>query len=203
MTMVDTVQDDHYGDREELAMIFAQLLNAEAREIDEAGVDVIQFDEPAFNVFLDDVAGWGIEALERAAEGLKATAAVHICYGYGVKANIDWKRGLGPEWRQYEVTFPALAESSIDQVSLEIAGSNVPLAVLDLLGEKSVQAGVIDVATERVESADEVAALIARVEEHIPRQRIFPSTNCGMVPLSRELASQKMNALGRGAALAS
>lgn len=203
MTMVDTLKDEHYGDREELAMIFAGVLNEEARELDEAGVDVVQFDEPAFNVFLDDVAGWGIEALEKAAAGLQATKAVHICYGYGVKANIDWKSGLGPEWRQYEKTFPVLAESAIDQVSIEIAGSRVPLEVLDLLGEKEVQVGVIDVATDRVETPDEVAALIASVVEHVEPSRIFPSTNCGMVPLPRDLAVAKMGALARGAALAS
>src|ERR671918_2157819 len=202
MTMVDTLQDDYYGDREKLAMIFGSILNEEARELEAAGVDVIQFDEPAFNVFLDEVAGWGIEALEAAVAGLGVTTAVHICYGYGVKANIDWKQSLGPEWRQYEATFPVLAESSVDQVSLEIAGSHVPLEVLDLLGAKSVQAGVIDVATDRVESPDEVAATIAAVAEHVAPERIVASTNCGMVPLSRPVAAAKMSALVQGAALA-
>jgi 5-methyltetrahydropteroyltriglutamate--homocysteine methyltransferase len=201
MTMADTCQDDYYGDRATLAMVFAEALNAEAREMAAAGADIIQFDEPAFNVFLDEVGGWGIEALEKAIEGVEATTAVHICYGYGVKANIDWKRGLGPEWRQYEVTFPVLAESSIDQVSLEIAGSHVPLEVLDLLGDKSVQAGVIDVATDEVESARDVASLIESVAEHLPLERIYPSTNCGMVPLTRSLAHAKMGALAAGAAL--
>jgi len=201
MTMVDTLQDDHYGNREELAMVFAAILNEEARELEAAGVDLIQFDEPAFNVFLDDVADWGVRALERAAESLSAMTAVHICYGYGIKANTDWKQGLGPEWRQYEATFPVLAESSIDQVSLEIAGSHVPLEVLDLLGDKSVQAGVIDVATDRIETPDEVAATIASVTEHLPLDRIYPSTNCGMVPLSRQVSAQKMKTLTSGAAL--
>lgn len=201
MTMADTCQDDHYGDRESLAMVFAEALNAEAREMAAAGADIIQFDEPAFNVFLDEVGGWGIEALERAIEGVDVTTAVHICYGYGVKANIDWKRGLGPEWRQYEVTFPVLAESSIGQVSLEIAGSHVPLEVLDLLGDKSVQAGVIDVASDEVESPEDVASLIESVAQHIPMERIYPSTNCGMVPLSRSLAHAKMESLAAGAGL--
>lgn len=203
MTMVDTLQDDHYGNRETLAMVFAAILNEEAKSMEEAGVDVIQFDEPAFNVFFDDVPGWGIEALERAVDGVKATTAVHICYGYGVKANIDWKHGLGPEWRQYEKTFPVLADSTIDQVSLEIAGSNVPLEVLDLLGDKSVQAGVIDVATDRIETAEDVAGTIEAVAGHMPLERIFPSTNCGMVPLSREVALAKMTVLARGASLIS
>jgi len=201
MTMVDTLADEHYGDRPTLAMIFADILNEEARAMAAAGVDVIQFDEPAFNVFLDDVGGWGVEALERAVDGVEATTAVHICYGYGVKANIDWKRGLGPEWRQYEQTFPVLAESSIDQVSLEIAGSHVPLEVLDLLGDKTVQAGVIDVATDRVETPDEVAATIDAVAAHMPLERVVASTNCGMVPLTREVALAKMRVLAEGASL--
>lgn len=201
MTMADTCRDDHYGDRETLAMVFAEALNAEAREMAAAGAEIIQFDEPAFNVFLDEVGDWGIAALEKAVAGVEATTAVHICYGYGVKANIDWKHGLGPEWRQYEVTFPILAASSLDQVSLEIAGSHVPIEVLDLLGDKSVQAGVIDVATDRVESADDVAGLISAVAEHLPMESIYPSTNCGMVPLSRSLAHAKMGALAAGAAL--
>lgn len=203
MTIVDTLQDDHYGDREELAMAFADALNAEAREIAAAGVDMIQFDEPAFNVFLDEVGEWGIPALERAIAGVEAVTAVHICYGYGVKANIDWKRGLGPEWRQYEVTFPLLASSTIDQISLEIAGSNVPLEVLDLIGDKSVQAGVIDVATDIVETPGDVAALLEQVAAHLPPDRIYPSTNCGMVPLTREIANAKMSALSEGTRLVS
>jgi 5-methyltetrahydropteroyltriglutamate--homocysteine methyltransferase len=201
MTAVDTLSDEHYGDRETLAMVMARILNEEARAMEDAGADLIQFDEPAFNVFLDEVPGWGIEALEKAAEGIGVPTAVHICYGYGVKANIDWKRGLGGEWRQYEQTFPVLAGSTVDQVSLEIAGSHVPLDVLDLLGDKSVQAGVIDVATDRVETPDEVAAIITAVGEHLPLDRVFPSTNCGMVPLDRDLARSKMEALTRGAAL--
>ena len=201
MTMVDTLKDEYYGDRQALAWEFAALLNEEARELQAAGVNLIQFDEPAFNVFLDEVVEWGVETLEHAIEGLEAETAVHICYGYGVKANIDWKTQLGPEWRQYETTFPLLAGTSIDQVSLEIAGSHVPLEILDLLGDKSVQAGVIDVATDRVETADEVAGLIASIADHIPPDRIYPSTNCGMVPLSRDLATAKMKALGQGTAL--
>lgn len=202
MTMTDTLLDEHYGDQGALAMVLAEALNAEAREMAEAGADIIQFDEPAFNVFLDEVPGWGIEALERAMAGVDAVTAVHICYGYGVEANIEWKLGLGREWRQYEATFPILANSSVDQVSLEIAGSHVPLEVLDLLGEKSVQAGVIDVATSEIETADEVAALIERVSQHVPPERVFPSTNCGMVPLSQMVARAKMRALSAGVTLA-
>lgn len=198
MTVVDTLADHHYGDRETMAMDVATALNQEARELVAAGVDVVQFDEPAFNVFFDDVRRWGVTALDRAAAGLDATTAVHICYGYGIAANIEWKAGLGREWRQYEETFPLLAESSIDQVSLEVAGSNVPLDVLDLLGDRSVQAGVIDVATDRIETPADVARTIDRVLQRIPIDRLVPSTNCGLVPLDRQCAEAKLNSLGAG-----
>lgn len=201
MTIVDTVADAHYGDRVALAMAFADLLNEEARELAAIGVDVIQFDEPAFNVYLDDVVGWGIEALHRAAAGLVCKTAVHICYGYGIPANIEWKAGLGPEWRQYERIFPALAASRIDQVSLECANSHVPIELLELLAGKDVLVGAIDVANDVAETPDEVAAVIERALRHVPAERLYPCTNCGMAPLDRTLADQKLAALAAGAAL--
>jgi 5-methyltetrahydropteroyltriglutamate--homocysteine methyltransferase len=202
MTIVDTLADEHYRDRPKLAFAFAELLNQEARALEADGVDVIQFDEPAFNVYMEQVRDWGVAALERAAEGLKCRTAVHICYGYGIKANLDWKRTLGGEWRQYEATFPALAQSRIDGVSLECAGSRVPLEVLKLLPGKDLLVGVIDVATDRVETPEEVAALIGEAAKQAEPSRIRPCSNCGMAPLSRELAVAKLRALGLGAALA-
>jgi 5-methyltetrahydropteroyltriglutamate--homocysteine methyltransferase len=202
MTIVDTLADEHYRDRPTLAFAFAELLNREARALEADGVDVIQFDEPAFNVYMDQVREWGIAALERAAEGLRCRTAVHICYGYGIKANLEWKRTLGAAWRQYEETFPALARSRIDGVSLECAGSRVPLEVLKLLPGKDLLVGVIDVATERAETPEEVAALIGEAARHAEAGRIQPCTNCGMAPLSRGLAMAKLRALGLGAALA-
>jgi 5-methyltetrahydropteroyltriglutamate--homocysteine methyltransferase len=200
MTMVDTLYDAHYGSREALARAFAQILNDEARAIAATGVDVIQFDEPAFNVYFDEVRDWGVAALERAAEGLACTTAVHICYGYGIKANIDWKRTLGTQWRQYEQTFPLLARSRIDQVSLECANSRVPLELIALLEGKDVLVGAIDVASERVETPDEVAATIRAAMRYVPAERLFPCTNCGMVPLARPVARAKLAALAAGAA---
>ena len=202
MTIVDTLADEHYRDRAALAFAFAELLNREALALEADGVDLIQFDEPAFNVYMDKAREWGIAALERAAEGLRCRTAVHICYGYGIKANIDWKRTLGAAWRQYEETFPALARSRIDGVSLECAGSRVPLEVLKLLPGKDLLVGVIDVATDRAETPEEVAALIGEAAEHADAARIHPSSNCGMAPLTRELAVAKLRALGLGAALA-
>jgi 5-methyltetrahydropteroyltriglutamate--homocysteine methyltransferase len=202
MTIVDTIADAHYGDRVALAMAFAALLNEEARALEADGVDIIQFDEPAFNVYMDAVKDWGIAALERAADGLRCTTAVHICYGYGIQANIDWKGTLGSEWRQYEATFPALAASRIDQVSLECSNARVPMRLMQLLAGKDVLVGVIDVASDRVETAEEVAATIEQALEFVPAERLFPCTNCGMAPMHRDVAEAKLAALGAGAALA-
>jgi 5-methyltetrahydropteroyltriglutamate--homocysteine methyltransferase len=201
MTIVDTLADEHYRDRPALAMAFAAALNEEARELEAAGVDVIQFDEPAFNVYLDAVGEWGIAALHRALEGLSCKTAVHICYGYGIKANIEWKGSLGAEWRQYERIFPLLAASRIDQVSLECINSRVPDELLALLAGKDVLVGAIDVATDHVESAAEVAATIERALRFVPPEHLFPCTNCGMAPLDRGLAERKLAALAAGAAL--
>jgi 5-methyltetrahydropteroyltriglutamate--homocysteine methyltransferase len=202
MTIVDTISDAHYGDKVKMAMAFAGLLNQEARALEAQGVDVIQFDEPAFNVYMNDVKEWGIEALHRAIEGLTCTTAVHICYGYGIKANIDWKNSLGNEWRQYEEIFPALAKSRIQQVSVECIHARVPMHLLELLSGKDVLLGVIDVASDKVETAEEVAAVIKDATNYIPKERLYPCTNCGLAPMDRNIALAKLNALGAGAALA-
>jgi 5-methyltetrahydropteroyltriglutamate--homocysteine methyltransferase len=202
MTIVDTIADAHYGDRVTMAMAFADLLNAEARALAADGVDVIQFDEPAFNVYTREVADWGIAALERAIEGLGCTTAVHICYGYGIKANIDWKATLGSEWRQYQEIFPALAASRIDQVSVECRNSHVPVHLLKLLDGKAVQVGVIDVASDAVETPDEIAAVIAEAAKYVAKEKLIAGTNCGMAPMDWNLAFAKLAALGKGAALA-
>jgi len=202
MTISDTIADTHYGDKIKMAMAFADLLNNEARALEKDGVDVIQFDEPAFNVFMAEVAGWGIEALHRAIDGLKCTTAVHICYGYGIKANIDWKNSLGGEWRQYEEIFPALAKSRIGQVSVECINSHVPLKLLSLLDSKDVLVGVIDVATDQIETPERVAEVISEVMKFVPKEKIIACTNCGMAPMRRDIAEAKLMALGLGAALA-
>jgi len=202
MTIVDTIADRHYGDKVKLAMAFAALLNQEARALERDGVDTIQFDEPAFNVYMSDVTKWGITALQRAIRGLKCTTCVHICYGYGIKANLDWKETLGGEWRQYEQIFPALAKSKIDQVSLECIHSKVPLELLKLLKGKDVLLGVIDVANDRIETAQEVLGVIGKALQFVPKKHLFPCTNCGMAPMKREIAIAKLKALAAGAALA-
>jgi 5-methyltetrahydropteroyltriglutamate--homocysteine methyltransferase len=204
MTICDTIadQDHHYRDRAEMAFAFAGLLNQEARALEADGVDVIQFDEPAFNVFMSEVTVWGIEALHRAIAGLKCTTVVHICYGYGIKANLEWKASLGGKWTQYEQTFPALSESRIQQVSIEARNSRVPMELLSLLKGKDVLLGVIDVASDVVETPEDVFAVIEKAAKFVPPERILPSTNCGMAPMKWDIAFAKLNALGAGAALA-
>ena len=201
MTMVDTLFDAHYRSREKLAWVFAEILNAEARELEALGIDIIQFDEPAFNVFMDEVRDWGVATLERAAAGLQCKTATHICYGYGIKANIDWKKTLGAEWRQYESTFPLLAKSKIDQVSLECANSNVPLELIALLGDKEIMVGAIDVTTEQVETPEQVAQVLRAAMKFVVPDKLYPCTNCGLVPLSRAAARGKLRALAAGAAI--
>jgi 5-methyltetrahydropteroyltriglutamate--homocysteine methyltransferase len=201
MTMVDTLFDAHYRSREKLAWAFAEILNEEARAIEATGVDVIQFDEPAFNVYFDEVRDWGVRTLERAAQGLTCRTAVHICYGYGIKANVEWKKTLGTEWRQYEETFPLLARSRIDQVSLECANSHVPIDLIAILEGKDVLVGAIDVASDRVEFPEDVAATLRQALRFAPAARVQACTNCGMVPLTREVTRGKLRALAAGAAL--
>lgn len=202
MTIIDTIADKYYGDRVKMAFAFAELLNQEAKALQADGVDVIQFDEPAFNVYMSEVSDWGIKALERAAQGLTCTTAVHICYGYGIKANTDWKETLGKEWRQYEDVFPAIAKSPIQQVAIECRNSKVPLDILALLTGKVVQAGVIDVASDTVETAEDVVATIEAVSKFVPKSNIVATTNCGMAPMRRDIAEAKLMALGAGAKLA-
>jgi 5-methyltetrahydropteroyltriglutamate--homocysteine methyltransferase len=202
MTIADTIADRHYGDKVKMAFAFAELLNQEALALERDGVDVIQFDEPAFNVFMDEVTDWGIPALERAARGLKCTTAVHICYGYGIKANVDWKATLGGEWRQYEAIFPAIARSSIGQVSLECMHSKVPVSLIGLLEGKDVLVGAIDVASDTIETPEEIADVAAEAAKHVPAARIQLCTNCGMAPMRRDIAYAKLAVLAKGAALA-
>lgn len=201
MTICDTIADDHYGRRSDMAMAFAGILNDEARELEAAGVDVIQFDEPAFNVFMDDVKEWGIEALDRAREGLTCKTAVHICYGYGIDENLRWKETLGSEWRQYEEIFPALNASRIDQVSLECAGSQVPLSLMGLLKHKDVLVGSVAVTADKVEAPEEVAATIRSAMQYVDAERLYPCTNCGMVPIPYEIALGKIKSLAAGTSL--
>ncbi|WP_130538269.1 methionine synthase [Thiomicrorhabdus indica] len=201
MTMIDTLYDGHYKSRDELAMVFAEILNQEAKELAEVGIDIIQFDEPAFNVFIDEVDQWGVPALNRAVEGLTCESAVHICYGYGIKANTDWKKTLGAEWRHYEKTFPSIQKSNIDIISLEYQNSNVPMELMELIRGKKVMVGAIDVAKHEIETPEEVANTLRKALQFVDADKLYPCTNCGMAPLPRHVARDKLKALHDGAAI--
>jgi 5-methyltetrahydropteroyltriglutamate--homocysteine methyltransferase len=201
MTIVDTLYDGHYRDRKTAAFAFARVLNEEIRDLADAGVDVIQLDEPAFNVFFDEVEDWGIDAVDAAFAGVRARKAVHVCYGYGIDANRKWKAELGDEWDQYAHIFPFLSRSSADEISIELAGSRVPPHVLAGLCGKDVAVGVIDVASDVVERPEQVRATLDLAAKFLPAGRIIASTNCGMAPMNREIAYAKLRALGAGAEL--
>lgn len=201
MTMIDTLYDRHYKSREKLAWEFATILNQEARDLEAAGVDIIQFDEPAFNVYFDEVQDWGVATLERAAEGLRADTAVHICYGYGITANTDWKASLGSQWRQYERSLPLLQRSTLDIVSLESHNSHVPMELIELIRGKKVMLGAIDVANEMIETPEEVADTLRNALKVVDADKLIPSTNCGMAPFPRDTALGKLSALSAGTSI--
>jgi 5-methyltetrahydropteroyltriglutamate--homocysteine methyltransferase len=202
MTMVDTVADRFYGDRVKMAFAFAELLNQEAKALQADGVDIVQFDEPAFNVYTAEAADWGVQALEIACADITIKKAVHICYGYGIEANTQWKATLGEQWRQYAQVFPALAKSRIDQVSLECLHSHVPLDLMQLLEGKEVMVGVIDVASNEIETPEQIADAIGQALQYVRKDKLIACTNCGLAPMSREVAMKKLQALTAGAALA-
>jgi 5-methyltetrahydropteroyltriglutamate--homocysteine methyltransferase len=186
-----------------MAYEFASILNEEAKDLEKIGVDIIQFDEPAFNSFTEETLDWGIDALEKAAEGLQCTTAVHICYGYGIQENINWKKTLGENWNQYQKIFPVLNKSSLDQVSLEFAGSKVPPELMRLLSDKELMVGVITVVANKLETPEEVKKNILLSLKYVDYERLIPCSNCGMAPLPEKIVLEKIKALGKGTALAS
>ncbi len=199
MTIIDTTADEYYRDDEKTqAMRWAALVNAEARDLAAAGADIVQIDEPCFNVYLDKFEEWGVEALEAAIDAVSCTTAVHICYSYGIPLVLEWKQ-QNTEWGQYGVTLPRLARSRIHQVSVEFAASRVDPAVLASAGDKGIVLGVIDVGTEAVESVEIVADRVRKALTYVPPERLYLSTDCGMVPRSRAAAYGKLRALVAGA----
>jgi 5-methyltetrahydropteroyltriglutamate--homocysteine methyltransferase len=202
MTIVDTLHDVYYEDRKKAAFAFADAIRAEIEDLADAGVDVVQLDEPAFNVYFQELEDWGIDALDACVRGVSCSTAVHVCYGYGIQANIDWKQSLGGEWDQYAIVLPLLAQSTLDEISIELAGSRVPADVLSGTGDKRVAVGVIDVATDEVETPHDVHVTLATALRHIPAERLIASTNCGMAPMKRDVANRKLRALVEGALIA-
>ena len=198
MTTADTLADEHYGDRQTLAAELAKVLNEEALELAENGCDIVQFDEPCFNIYLDAVEDWGIRTLEAAAKGVRAKIAVHICYGYGIPLVVEWK-SHNTDWSHYGRTLPLLRTSAIDMISVECAASGVDPSVLALARGKDLMVGVIDVGTEEIETPQTVASRIRTALQYVEPQHLYPCTDCGMIPRSRLAARGKMKALADGA----
>ena len=164
---------------------------------------MIQFDEPAFNVYMDEVAGWGIEALHRAIAGPhlhhRRAHLLRLRHQGQCRLEGDARDANGGNTKRHFRRWPA---SRIDEVSLECINSRVPMNVLKLLDGKNVQIGVIDVATDAIETPEQVAAVIGEAMNYVPRENIVAGTNCGMAPMRRDIAYAKLAALGRGAELA-
>lgn len=200
MTTADTFADEYYTDQRHLAQDIATALNEEACELAENGCDIIQFDEPCFNIYVDEVEDWGVKTLEEAAKGVQAKTAVHICYGYGVPRVLAWKT-KNTDWSHYERTLPLLRTSAIDLISVECAASGVDPSVLGLAKGKDLMVGVIDVGTEEVETPEAVAARIRTALSYVEPTHLYPSTDCGMIPRSRAAARGKMKALAEAARL--
>ncbi len=199
MTMIDTLYDSHYQSREKLAWEFAKILNQEAKELEAAGVDIIQFDEPAFNVFFDEVNDWALPPWKEPLKGSSAKPPSTFATAMASRPIRIGKKTLGSEWRQYEEAFPKLQKSSIDIVSLECQNSRVPMDLIELIRGKKVMVGAIDVATNAIETPEEVANTLRKALQFVDADKLYPCTNCGMAPLSRGVARGKLSALSAGA----
>jgi len=191
-TMAQQAQDDYYHDEEALALAYADAVNAEARDLKAAGADVIQLDEPWLQARADRAARYGVKAINRALAGIPGPTIVHLCFGYAAAVH-DKPSGYS--------FLPQLADTSAAQISIEAAQPRLDLGVLKDLAPKTVVLGVIDLGTEKVESAEEVARRIRAALEHVPAGRLVAAPDCGMKYLSRAAAFGKLQALARGASL--
>ena len=197
MTVVDSTADEHYGDEATMAMAAAEALNEEAKELDALGVAVIQFDEPVFSRYPDKVKDWGIAALDRCLEGLtQAKTAAHICYSYPMPGVPR------PIVDSYPVILEALESSKIDQLALEFEASKLDPELLRLCPSKTVMFGCIDNGINDIESAEHVADKLIAAAKHLPADQIQAAPDCGLVPLSLDIARAKLRSMVDGAKLA-
>ncbi|HEX9772675.1 MAG TPA: uroporphyrinogen decarboxylase family protein [Steroidobacteraceae bacterium] len=193
-TLSQQAQIEHYGgSRERAAMDYAEAVNAEIRDLFAAGADIVQIDEPYMQARPEDARAYGLRALNHALEGVRGTTAVHICFGY---AAIIHDRPAGYSF------LPELADCSCAQVSIETAQSNLDCAVLSRLAGKKVILGVINLADQRVETPETVAARIRRALPYVAAENIVVAPDCGMKYLPRDVAFGKMQAMVAGARIA-
>jgi 5-methyltetrahydropteroyltriglutamate--homocysteine methyltransferase len=190
-TMSAQAQDDHYGDPRSLALAYADAVNQEVRDLFAAGADIVQLDEPYMQARPEPARAYGLEALNRALDGVTGTTAVHICFGY---AAIIHDRPSGYSF------LPELADCSCDQVSIETAQSNLDPSVLKHLAAKTVILGVLDLSTPDVESPDVVVARVRRALPFVDPERVVLAPDCGMKYLPRAAADGKMRSMVAAAA---
>ena len=192
-TMAQQAHNEFYKDNDEMVMDFAAAVNEEVRDLEAAGADVIQLDDPWLRNDPDAAKRIAVPALNRALQGLKVPTVVHLCFGYA--------RG-GAEAEAVGYAFlPQLADSTADQISIEAAQPKLDLGMLKELSGKTIMLGVIDLGDRTVETADKVAERIRAALEHVPAERLVPAPDCGMKYLSREIAYGKLLALAAGAAI--
>jgi 5-methyltetrahydropteroyltriglutamate--homocysteine methyltransferase len=190
-TMAQQAQIDFYGgSRQRAAMDYADAVNAEIRDLFAAGADVVQIDEPYMQARPEEARAFGLEALNRALDGVNGATAVHICFGY---AAIIHTRPSGYSF------LPELAECGCKQVSIETAQSNLDCSVLEKLRGKKVILGVLDLASLQVESPEQVAARIRRALPHCEAANLLLAPDCGMKYLPRDVAFGKLQAMVAGA----
>ena len=192
-TMAQQAQNDFYASEREMTLDYADAVNAEIKDLFAAGADYVQIDEPYMQARPQKAREYGLDALNRALEGVTGPTAVHICFGY---AAIIHERPAGYSF------LPELAGCSAHQISIETAQSNLDTTVLESLRGKTIILGVIDLSTHEVESAETVAARIARALPHVDADQVIVAPDCGMKYLPRESAFGKMRAMVEGAALA-
>ncbi|RST56235.1 uroporphyrinogen decarboxylase family protein [Variovorax sp. MHTC-1] len=185
-TMLQQAQNDFYGSEEEAAMDYAEAVNAEIRDLFAAGADVVQIDEPYMQARPEKARQYGLNALNRALDGIAGTTAVHICFGY---AAIIHERPSGYSF------LPELAQCSCKQVSIETAQSHLDCSALAALDGKRVMVGCIDLSTPEVESVDTIVERIRRALPYVKPENVILAPDCGMKYLPRDAAIGKLRAM--------
>lgn len=191
-TLSMQAHDEHYGDPEALAMAYAAVVAEEARDLKAAGADVIQLDEPWLQARPEQAKQYGVQAINRALEGVEGTTVVHLCFGYAALVS-DKPSGYS--------FLPQLADSTAAQISVEAAQPKLDLGMLKDLSNKTIMLGVLDLGTTEVETAEQVAERLRAGLRHVPAERLVAAPDCGMKYLPRERAFAKLKALAEGAAI--
>ena len=191
-TMAQQAQNDYYPSLQELALAYADAVNAEMKDLFAAGADIVQIDEPYMQARPDAAREYGLEALNRALDGVRGETALHICFGY---AQLIHERPAGYSF------LPELHACGVGQISIETAQSNLDTSVLESLRGKTIILGVLDLSTHEVETSETVAQRIRRALPHVDMDRVIVAPDCGLKYLPRDVAFGKMAAMVKGAAI--